>query len=63
VTVGLTVSLGPTSEVPPAYNTGESLALGGTDNFDRFSNFKYIGLQLLTNFEFSKVVHAEFLKV
>jgi hypothetical protein len=63
VTVGLTVSLGPTCEVPSAYNTGETFTFGSADHLDRFSNFKYIGLQFLPNFELGEVIHAEFLKV
>ncbi len=63
MTVGLTVSLGATGEVPSAYNTGETLTFGGADHFDRLSNFKYVGFQFLPNFELCEIVHAEFLKV
>jgi hypothetical protein len=63
VSVGLTVGLWPTSKVPPAYNTSEALTFGYSDHFDRLSNFKYVGFQFLTNFEFGEAIHVKFLQV
>ena len=63
MTVGLTVCLRAAPEAPAAYNTAETLALGGADHLDWLSNFKYIGLDFLSDFKFGKVVDAELLQV
>ncbi len=57
------MSLWAAFEIPTANDATESPALGGTDHLDRFSNFKYVGFEFLSHFEFREVAHAELLQV
>ncbi len=63
MTVRLSVCLRTSAEVPPTDDAGKPATLGGANHFYWFSNFKYVGLQLLTNFKLGKVANAEFLEV